>query len=46
MDECLNTGWSNGQAAAMLEKYYADHPEYRHLVAANQLHDALSEVCQ
>jgi len=44
IDECLS-GWSGGQVRAVLEKYFEDHPEVRHLTAIAQFHLALVGAC-
>ena len=33
------------QGRTVLEKYYVDHPETRHLTASASLHDALIDAC-
>jgi hypothetical protein len=46
MEECMITGWTLGQTRAVLEKYFADHPEERHMAASSRLHNALVEACK
>ena len=48
MVECTGggTGWTIGQVSAVLEKYFEDHPEDRHLIAASLVAYSLREACQ
>jgi hypothetical protein len=49
MDECTGTAgsgsWSASQMLAVLDKYYADHPENGNFIAASSLEVALREAC-
>lgn len=46
MAECTEAGWTLAQVSAVLEKYLADHPEERHLIAAARLQNAIGKACE